>query len=256
VPAQRPKPAAPSAKPANEGNEVHASGPGNVRTVQRGGSDPNAPGAGPRVSTSAKPAPAARKSAAPGGKAAPGAKAAAPGGKPAPAANPDELKLTYVEFRKRMDGNSRTNTAQFWEDVRVLNMPCDQRTYKQPIDLDALMLDDLPEGAMYLRCDRLKVLDQPQDGKANQQMEARGKVYVQSKEMYAYAQAVFYNQAKNQIILDGEGGPTTLYKRPRKGAPYEQITGTKITYNQVTGETSVEGAEGLSGSSTPGPGRK
>jgi lipopolysaccharide export system protein LptA len=242
------KPAAPGARPANEGNEVHVSGPGAVRMVQRGGDDPNAPPGMPRAATSAKPAAPPSKPRAPGGK--PGAK---PGGKPA-AGDPDELKLTYVVFQKRMDGNSRTNTAQFWEHVQVLNMPCDQRNYNQPIDLDVLLMEpELPEGAMYLKCDRLKVLDQPENGKSNQQMEARGKVYVQSKNMYARAEAVFYNQAKNQIILDGAGGQASLYKRPRVGAPHEQVTGTKIIYNQVTGETDVQGGDGLSGSSSPAP---
>src|SRR5207245_1254444 len=125
-----------------------------------------------------------------------------------------------------------------------------------PIDLDVLLATALPEGAMYLKCDRLKVLDQPENGKSNQQMEAWGRVYVQSKNMYARAEAVFYNQAKNQIILDGAGSQASLYKRPRVGAPYEQVTGTKIIYNQVTGETDVQGGDGLSGTSTPAAGRK
>jgi hypothetical protein len=219
---------------SSEGNEVHASGPGHVQIVKRGGPDPLAP----------PPPPAA---------------AGRPAAKPAPAGPPgkeDELKLTYVSFQKRMDANSRTNTALFWENVRVLNLPCDNPN--QVVDLDAVLASDLPEGAMYLSCDRLKVLDQPENGRSNQQMEAYGRVYVQGKEFYARADAVFYNQAKDQIILDGrDSGQATLYKIRAQGAKPEVVRGKKIIYSRSTGKSSGEQIEEFSGTSpgrpTPAP---
>src|SRR5438270_240159 len=87
----------------------------------------------PAWPASAKPAPAARPA-------------------PQPAGTEEEMKLTYVVLGKRMDANSKTNTAYFWEDVRVLNLPCDKPT--QEIDLEAA-LAEMPKGSMYLRCDRL-----------------------------------------------------------------------------------------------------
>jgi hypothetical protein len=239
-----PRKPGPGGKPASDGNEVHASGGGSVRIVQRGGTDPAAlpaPGA-PAPRPPAKPATPAKLR----GKPAPGAGGKAP-------AESDELKLTYVTFGKRMDANSRTNTAQFWENVRVLNLPCDEGSYKRPIDFDVVLATELPEGAMYLSCARLKVLDRPENGKPNQQMEAYDRVYVQGNSYYARADAVFYNQAKSQIILEGrDGGMATLFKRTGgPGSPYDRVSGKKILYYQQTGRTEVFGADDVSGISTP-----
>jgi lipopolysaccharide export system protein LptA len=151
--------------------------------------------------------------------------------------NPDAGQLTYVVFDKRMDANSPKNTAHFWENVRVLNLPSDRPNV--PIDLDAILASPLPEGAMYLRCDRLKVFDQPESkgGAPNQQMEARGRVYVEGREFYARADAVFYNQAKDQVVLDGAA---MLYKIGNSRRP-EVIAGKKIIYNPSTGEARIDG---------------
>jgi lipopolysaccharide export system protein LptA len=151
-----------------------------------------------------------------------------------------------VSFGKRMDANSKTNTAHFWENVRVLNMPGDDPN--QEIDLDTILATELPEGAMYLRCERLKVLDQPVNGRSNQQMEAYGRVYVQAKEFYARADAVFYNQAKDQIIFDGkESGVATLCKVRRKGEEPQVIRGKKIIYHRTTGEAKVDSGDSIRG---------
>jgi lipopolysaccharide export system protein LptA len=118
--------------------------------------------------------------------------------------------------------------------------------------MDRTLLD-MPEGAMYLRCDRLKVLDVPEGGKPNQQMEGRGRVYVQGKDFHARADAVFYNQAKDQVILDGnEGGMATLYKVRGPGSDPDILQGKKIIYNRTTGKADVQGGESISGVSTGG----
>jgi hypothetical protein len=158
----------------------------------------------------------------------------------------EEMKLTYVQFGARMDANSTRNTANFWENVRVLHLP--SRDPEMHIDLDLILATDLPEGAMYLRCERLKVLDQPSNGQPNQEMKAWGGVYVQAKEFYARAAAVFYNQAKDQVIFVGDAsGPATLYKRPIKGGEAQSLTGRKIIYYRTTGEATVEQGEQIQG---------
>jgi hypothetical protein len=220
------RPVAPTTagKKGSEGNLVRASGPGTVRIVQRGGQDPLAPTPTPAAKPNEKPA---------------------SGPKPA---TEEGLKLTYVVFTKRMDANSRSNTANFWENVRVLSMPCDNPN--QEIDLETVLAATLPEGAMYLRCDRLKVLDERDNGRSNQQMEAHGRVYVQGKDFYARSDAVYYNQAKDQIIFDGtESGMATLYKIKHVGGEAQVIRGQKILYNRVTGESKVDKAESFRGES-------
>jgi lipopolysaccharide export system protein LptA len=226
-PGVKPVPAPGKPGPAPQGNKVYASGPGSVQIVQRGGADPLAP------------PPAAPKN---------------PKQPAAPAANANELKLTYVMFGHGMNANSRNGTAKFFENVRVLNMPVTQKTYNQPVNLEEILAKkDLPEGAMYLTCQHLVVLDRPENGQPNQQMHASGGVLVQSREFYATADVVDYNQAKNQVIFRGlEGREAILNKRKARGGEYESIAGQEIIYNKVTGQTEVGGSSSINGEANPG----
>jgi hypothetical protein len=229
----KPAPGKEDPNKASAGNVVYASGPGNVRMWEPGDNDLGAPGGkgAAAKTTAAKPA-------------APPAK-----GKQGKKASSDDMRLTYVEFQKRMDANSKTKTALFWENVRVLNLPC--KKPDTPIDLDTILADDLPEGAMYLRCDRLKVLDHPTDGAPNKQMEAHGKVYVQGREFYARSDWATFNQQKQQVIFYGGDGYATLYKVDVPGGKPTVLEGKKIIHNRSTGKTEVYGAREVSGESLP-----
>ncbi len=204
----------------SDASEVHLSGPGSVRILQRGGTD----------------------LATPSGKPAPGK----PGTRP-PAAADQEMKLTYVSFEHSMQASNRTNTAVFWKSVRLLNLPC-ENPYRE-IDLDAMLASELPPGAMYLRCNRLKVLSQPApDGKSHQEMEANGQVIVQAKEFTAQADHMTYNEAKDQIIFIGEGGNhATLSKIIAKGVEPQVLRARKIIYIRSTGYAWVDKGEELNG---------
>jgi lipopolysaccharide export system protein LptA len=220
-PAGRPVVRPPGAR-TSAGNLVYASGPGNIRVLEQGSADPllvpTTPGA--------RPAPAAKPA--------------------APRAAGGEMKMTYVAFQNRMDANSRKNTAQFWGNVRIINFPCNR--HDTVIDLDVMLAADLPDKAVYMRCDRLRVLDSTTDGKSNKEMWAHGKVYVQGREFYARADTVTYNQAKEQVIFHGEeSGMATLYKIDQKGGKPQLVEARKIIYNRTTGEIRVEGAREATG---------
>jgi lipopolysaccharide export system protein LptA len=200
------------------GHSIETSGPGSVRLWQRG----------------------ARDSAMVG-------KPRDPRGAPPGKADPEEMKLTYVTFGVRMDLNSRQNTANFWENVRVLHMPCPTNPERH-IDLDLMLATTLPEGAMYLRCGHLKVLDEVIDGRSNQQMEASEGVYVQAREFVGRAATMTYNQAKDQVIFVGDdSAPATLWKRARPGDKEQTLKGRKIIYDRATGNADVQGAEEIRG---------
>jgi hypothetical protein len=229
----------------NPGNHLNVSGPGTVRLMQKGSIDPAAGpsegGGGAKKSTSAKPGEKQT-----GGTPRPGANPAAPakpGEKPKKAdGSEDEMKMTFVAFGNRMSGDSRAKKAQFWGDVRVLNFPC-QDPYV-PIDLDKPYEDQFPPGWMYMRCDRLKVYDIPENGKSNQQMEAHGRVYVQAKEFYARSEDMYYNQAKDQVIFDSPiTGTATFYKVAKPGDKVQTFTGRKIIYDRKTGAMSGDGVQ-------------
>jgi hypothetical protein len=216
-----------------EGNLVTVSGPGDVRILQRGQTDPAAP---------------PQRGAVPGG-AAPGMAVSVartgPERRPAGGAQgQEEMKMTYVNFLYRMDANSKTNTANFYGAVRVLNFPCENP--HEVIDIDAIVARELPVGMMFLRCDRLKVLDRRVDGRSNQQMEANGRVRVQGREFLAEADRVTYEEQKDLVIFIGtRTNPAMLTKYPNGDATArpQVLTGEKIYYRRSTGEARIEGGE-------------
>jgi hypothetical protein len=211
------RPAAPKGKASN-GNVVVVSGPGDIR-IWEPSSGEDLPGL-----TGAKPAPGA--------------------GKQAPAKKPPEMKMTYVAFVKQMNASSKTNKASFWGSVRVLNLPCPR--HDAVINLDTILATDLPEGAVYISCNRLHVLDRPTGGKSNKQMEGHEQVYAQGREFYARSESIYYDQLKEQIILDGtDSTPAELNKVTRAGAAPDKIEGRRIVYNRKTGKIDVQRVNGI-----------
>jgi lipopolysaccharide export system protein LptA len=215
-------------KPQDD-NEIRARGPGSIKIVQKGGGDPMAP-----PDSASKPKPEAAKPKA--------------DGKDKPAEQ--QMKMTYVNFAKSMYANTRTNTAIFMENVRLLNMPwdVDHDDPKREINLDT-MLEDLPEGAMYLKSDRLDVMNRAPKGSPTSQNElfARGRVLIQSKEYWGRAETVTFNEVKDQLILDGGEGDALLYKVTRVGEKPTEIRGKKITYIRKTGQWKIDNGKGIIG---------
>ena len=170
----------------------------------------------------------------------------------------DAMKLTYVSFGKTMYANSKTNTAKFMENVRVLNMPCEDP--KMEIDLDNLLVElakgTLPSGTMYIKSDLLEVLNHPQtikgaDGtitqKASNEMLAHGRVLVQGESYYGKADSVKFNEAKDQIIFDGgDDGMAMLFRKATPNSPAQPIKAKRITYYRNTGGYSINGGREIS----------
>jgi hypothetical protein len=83
-------------------------------------------------------------------------------------------------------------------------------------------------------------------------MEAHGQVYVQGKDFWARCDSLYYNQQKDQVILEGkESGYATLYKYDVVGGKPQVVEGRQIIYNRATGQTWVNGASSVTGSSAP-----
>lgn len=215
--------------PGKGGNEVRASGPGEVRILQRGGGD-----------AGMTPAPVAPSSP-------PGLTASA--NKPASMGKPPEepgLKMTYVSFQKSMYGNNKSNTASFLEGVRVLNFPSEDPNVEIEIET---ILDHMPMGALYLKCDKLDVLSRPDNGAVRQEMRARGHVVVQSREFSGTAELVTYEEAKGQVIFHGSPtAPAVLFRQLRPGAKPDEIKARKITYNRITGQIRIDEGTSFGGS--------
>jgi len=192
----------------NEESVVQATGPGQLRILQRGGEEQQqGVGSKPAVVPTG---PATTKS--------------------------DQPALTYVTFQQRMSGDNKTKTAHFYVNVRVLHMPSNNP--RQVIDLEKLLEKPLAKGVLYIRCDRLTVLTREAPGtKTYQEMRARGRVSVQAEDFSGSAAVVTYDEEKDQVIFDGtQGGVATLYKMKGRGEPPDRIQGEKIIYSRQTGQ--------------------
>lgn len=204
----------------NEDSLVVAPGPGIVRTLQLGNKGDGLPGseakpAGPPPTTARGVAPAAE----------------------------EEMKLTRITYFGRMFGNNNTRTAFFYENVEVVNVPSDNPNL-------AIDMDKLPEGAVFMRCDKLKVYTHKDAaGKSFQEMEARGKALVQSKEFRGRADAIKFDESKDLVILEGsETNPAICYRIKVRGGPPEEIRAKKIWVYRKTNNFKAEGVFRITGS--------
>jgi hypothetical protein len=216
-----------------EGTAV-AGGPGTVRILQPGNGDTlpsagSASRAGPR---SDQAGPASRGGATVGQ------------AKPKPA-QAEQLNLTRVKFGGRMWANNKNHTAVFRDDIEVVHLPTDNPN----LDPD---LDDLAKDAFYLRCSLLKVRSRQENGKSNQELEAHDHVVARSQEFEAHADKLTYDEAKDQMVLEGgDGGKATMYRFTGKNLPPQKSTGRVIIYWRKSGELHVDDAGSVSGSQGP-----
>lgn len=200
----------------NEEGVMDATGPGVVRILQRGAADPTAP-------SPPKPPEGRKKS-----------------------ADDEVMKLTRVVYSGRLHGNNKTRVAIFLQDVEVVHLPSDDIKLEPDVDR-------LPLGGLYVRCDKLEVYSQRDKETINQQMKAIGRAYTQSLDrtgkVTGSASTITWNEQKQQVIFDGNGGVATLYREKVKGGPREEMKGKKIIYWRSTGE--MQGVEVKEIKSTP-----
>ena len=217
----------------NDANEVTLSGPGTVRLLQRGGTE-MAPTAG--TATPQQPTTPDRPPAAPSGQ-------------------EQAMKMTYISFEKLMKASSLTNVASFWGAVRVLNLPCDDP--HRDIDLDGMLSTELPPGAMYLRCERLRVgtYQKPIGAGTNQKqlrtyqmMDALGQVYVQGKDFTAQCDHMTFNEEKDQVIFIGESdNMAVMSKGDIKGGQPRIMKAKRLIYIRSTGMVYADRIDSIGG---------
>jgi hypothetical protein len=158
----------------------------------------------------------------------------------------EEMKLTYVSFNGRMWADNKKRVATFTDEVRVLHLPA--KNPNLAIDLTK-MVDNLPEGGLYLQSDALEVNSKQENGKNSQEMTATGRVFVKAQEFYGRAWRVTYVENKDQVIFYGgdKGASAYLYRVTVKGRDPDLIEANKIIYLRKTGEFSVDGGKTFKG---------
>jgi lipopolysaccharide export system protein LptA len=153
-----------------------------------------------------------------------------------------EMKLTVVLFDGRMWADNKSHTAIFNENVQAVNLATENKELE-------LKLDQLPEDALYLRCaDQMKVYNRPENGKANQQLEAETRVFCRTKEYEGQAEKFTFNEAKDQLIFDGgDGGLARLKKILGPGIAPQEWKAKRIIYLRKTGQIFSDQVQGVHG---------
>jgi hypothetical protein len=223
-----------AAKEANRNpasaNKVVAQGPGLLRVIEQGGNSAVLPGAG--LAPPGRPGESARRDA-----------------ERDPKSDTGRLKLTHVTYEQRMDASSDTGMVSFWGRVQVVHIPL--ATPDTKVSVDRILAVPLPEGGLYLRCNRLKVMDRTSDGKPNKRMEAIGGVRVSGRDFEAFAESVTFDESKDLIIFDSPGGLSKLTKTDVPGGKPQVVSGKTILFNRKTKDTKIEGTSTIHGSTGP-----
>ena len=156
-----------------------------------------------------------------------------------------EMKLTIVKFNGRMWADNKSRVAIFSDDVEVIHLATEDK------DL-VPNLDKLPADAVYLYCsEQLKVLNRPENGKSNQQLEGTGRVRCYTSEYHAQCEKVTYHEGKDQLIFDGGDGWAILTKLGPPGTAGQTSYAKRFIYNRKTREIKSEGARGFQGVTQP-----
>lgn len=161
-------------------------------------------------------------------------------GKPAA----DGLNYMHVDFQTAIAGNLVKREVQFLDRVTAVYGPV--TGWDQQLSPDRL--EDLPEQAMLMNCDRLTVTEMGQNHLAQKvhEMEAAGNARVEGKTFTATAERMTYTQAKDLIVLEGDGrSDAELWRQSRVGGPTEHAAARKILFWQRENRAQVDDARFL-----------
>lgn len=163
-----------------------------------------------------------------------------PGPRPTAEPGAEEMKVTRIQYFGHMFANNNTRTAIFRDKVEVVHLPGSDPNI-------SVNVDNLPAGAMYLRCNQLKVYSRREaGGKSNQEMEAHGKASVEAQEFRGRADIIKYDESKDLVVFEAtEGNQATLYRIVRRGAPPEEIKAKKIFYWRHNNTFKIDGGSSI-----------
>ena len=187
----------------NRSGEVQGSGPGWIKTV-RYGSVP-----GPRAPRRQKPA--------------------------------DQQRLSFlrVAFQGQLVGNIRSRKMQFQDRIQAVYGPIDSWDEEIAPDPRRLSAEQIA-----LRCDRLSVLQMARRGAANWPLEiqAIGHTLIEGANFTARAHRLAYDQAKDQLVLEGDGQTDARLWREEPGKSRQEMSARKIQYEPSRNRVNIQGA--------------
>ncbi|HYW78067.1 MAG TPA: hypothetical protein VE890_00760, partial [Thermoguttaceae bacterium] len=178
-----------------------------------------------------------------------------PGDEPdAKGSNDDEqLQCLHVRFQGSIEGNVRLpyRRMTFLDQVRTAYGPVDR--------FDAMLATNDPDvlgpDGVVMRCEQLAVHEMNTAGarRGTVEMEAHGNTVVEGVDFTARAIRMTYSQAKDMLVLEGDGRTDAkLYRQERVGGQTSQAAARKILYWPKTQQLRVEDARSFELSQFPG----
>ena len=229
----------------NISGDFHGDGPGWLVSVRRGGNGafamPGGPLAGPGQAATTRPV--------------------AFGPTPLRTSDPNQLTCIHLRFMKSLTGNKIRKEIVFHGQVCTAYAPVPSWT----ATLDSDDPKRLGPKAVVLHCDNLEVDDMsPVSGSSggNVEMTALDNVIVEGTNFTARSARATYTQAKDLMILEGDGrSDAELFKQDGgEGTPASRFGAQKILYFLKTNQVNAEGVRSLDMNQAPRatttPGRK
>jgi hypothetical protein len=165
---------------------------------------------------------------------------------PPPAAADSSLYCMNVQFQGKLTGNLSKSHQHlvFAREIRG--------AYAPVASWEATLVPDQPERlgpkGITLECDQLTANQKrnPQGGSSALELIAEGNTVVEGSSFTARALRITYAQAKELLILEGNGRTDAqLFYQRQAGAPYYKVPARQIWYWRDTGRVNVVDARSV-----------
>jgi hypothetical protein len=150
-----------------------------------------------------------------------------------------------VRFEGPIGGNVHRQELSFSEQVRAVYGPVEDWT----AELDPDAPDKLDAQAVLLNCDKLIVRQMPsaiRGQRATVELETIGNTLVEGQTFTARAHKLSFAEAKDLLVLEGNGGTDAqLYRQTKVGGATSQAAARRIMYWRSTNRVEVDDARFL-----------
>ncbi len=164
----------------------------------------------------------------------------------ATATNGDEspLRQLYVRFQGGVTGNLHQRQMNFHDDVRTIYAPVD--SWQPPVPSDDPQ--SLGPRGIVMNCNRLSLRQtlRPDGSQHTAEFEAAGNTIVESAVYTARAIRMTYSEAKDLLVLEGDGrSDAQLFRQQQIGGPLAKAAAQRILFWPGTNRLKVDGARSL-----------
>lgn len=162
----------------------------------------------------------------------------AAGAKPNPTPGRRGLQFLQSTFQEELSGNFKQRHLRFHGQVETVYGPVDD--WDESVDPDRLG----PE-AFWMRCDLLGVRQTPEaeGAKPTYELDALDDVQLEGREFSGAAARLSYNQAKDLLVLEGDGrADARLVRQPQPGGNASRYAARKILYWRSFDRVKIEDA--------------